>query len=128
MNDIWPTFTVCWKALTLRWPIAMDWHPSSSVVRRALHVTSSSQEIPGKSELNLVCSICMVRRQEILFHEPHPKGGNFGVKSVKLLYFFNNLFLYSQALIRQTKHVVMMTKEGSTNILNFMTPGQGFLC
>ena len=58
---------------------------------------------------------------------PHPKGGNFGVKSVKLLYFLENLLLYSQALIRQTKYVVMMTKEGSTKIVNFMTPGVGVL-
>ena len=32
-------------------------------------------------------------------------------------------YLYSQAQIRQTKYVVMMTKEGSTKIVNFMTPG-----
>ena len=48
-----------------------------------------------------------------------------GVKSVKLLYFLTNLLLYSQALIRQTKYVVMMTKEGSTKIVNFVTPGVG---
>ena len=59
---------------------------------------------------------------------PIPRGGNLGVKSVKLMYFFKNLLLYSQALIRQTKYVVMMTKEGSTKIVNFMTPGAGFLC
>ena len=46
---------------------------------------------------------------------------------VKLHYFFKNLLLYSQALIRQTKYVVMMTKEGSTKIVNFMTPGTGVL-
>ena len=58
---------------------------------------------------------------------PTPKGGggNSGVKSVKLMYFLKNLLLYSQALIRQTKYVVMMTKEGSTKIVNFMTPGAG---
>ena len=33
---------------------------------------------------------------------------------VKMHYFFKNLLLYSQALIRQTKYVVMMAKEGST--------------
>ena len=44
---------------------------------------------------------------------------------VKMHYFFKNLLLNSQALIRQTKYVVMMTKEGSTKIINFMTPGQG---
>ena len=42
------------------------------------------------------------------------------------MYFLKNLFLYSQALIRQTKYVVMMTKEGS-KIVNFMTPGAGVL-
>ena len=58
---------------------------------------------------------------------PTQRGGNFGVKSVTLMYFFKNLLLYSQALIRQTKYVVMMTKEGSTKIVNFMTPGAGIL-
>ena len=43
------------------------------------------------------------------------------------MYFLKNLLLYSQALIRQTKYVVMMTKEGSTKIVNFMTPGVGVL-
>ena len=43
------------------------------------------------------------------------------------MYFLKNLLLYSQALIRQTKYVVMMTKEGSTKIVNFMTPGTGVL-
>ena len=43
------------------------------------------------------------------------------------MYFLKNLFLYSQALIRQTKYVVMMTKEGSTKIVNFITPGAGVL-
>ena len=46
---------------------------------------------------------------------------------VKLHYFFNNLLLYSQAKIRQTKYVVIMTKEGFTKILNSMTPGEGVL-
>ena len=57
---------------------------------------------------------------------PTQRGGNLGAKSVKLMYFFKNLLLYSQALIIQTKYVVMMTKEGSTKIVNFMTPrGRG---
>ena len=43
------------------------------------------------------------------------------------MYFLKNLLLYSQALIRQTKYVVMMTTEGSTKIVNFMTPGAGVL-
>ena len=42
---------------------------------------------------------------------------------VKMHYFFKNLLLNSQAQIRQTKYVVMITKEGSTKIVNFMTPG-----
>ena len=41
-------------------------------------------------------------------------------------YFFKNL-LYSQAKIRQTKYVVMMTKEKFTKIVNFMTHGAGVL-
>ena len=27
--------------------------------------------------------------------------------------------------MKQTKYIVMMTKEGSTNIVTFMTPGAG---
>ena len=42
---------------------------------------------------------------------------------LNLHYFFNNLLLYSQALIRQIKYAVMITKEGFTKIMNFMTPG-----
>ena len=47
---------------------------------------------------------------------------------VKMHYFFKNLLLYSQAWIRQTKYIVMMTIEGSNKIVTFMTLGQGFLC
>ena len=43
------------------------------------------------------------------------------------MYFLKNLLLYSQALIRQTKYIVMMTKEGSTKIVNFMTHRVGVL-
>ena len=39
---------------------------------------------------------------------------------VKMHYFFKNLLFNSQALIRQTKYVVMMTKEGCTKIVNFI--------
>ena len=42
-------------------------------------------------------------------------------------YFFKNFLLYSQALIRQTKNVVMMTKEWSNKFVNFMTPWAGVL-
>ena len=47
---------------------------------------------------------------------------------VKMHYFFKNLLLYSQALIRQTKYVVMMTKERSNKIVNFMTPWDRSFC
>ena len=98
----------------------------SCVVRRLL--TSYSQELLGQSKPYLVCSICRVRKQEIVnVMTPIQRGGNFGVKSVKLLYFFKNLLLYPKALIKQTNYVVMMTKEGSTKIVNFMTPGVGVL-
>ena len=40
---------------------------------------------------------------------------------VKINYFFKRSFsLLSQALNRQTKYIVMMTKEGSTKIVNFI--------
>ena len=37
------------------------------------------------------------------------------------------IVLLSQALIRQSKYKVMMNKEGSTKIVNFMTLGAGVL-
>ena len=47
---------------------------------------------------------------------------------VKINYFYENLLLYSQAQIRQTEGIpVMMFKEGSTKIVNFMTPKAGIL-
>ena len=42
-------------------------------------------------------------------------------------YFFKYILIYSQELIRQIKHEVMMTKERPTKIVNVMTPGVGFL-
>ena len=42
---------------------------------------------------------------------------------VKMHYFFKSSFsLLSKALIRQTKYIVMMTKEGSARVANFTTP------
>ena len=46
---------------------------------------------------------------------------------VKVHYSFKNLFLYSQAYFRQTMYIVMMTKEGFTKIITFMTPGVAVL-
>ena len=43
---------------------------------------------------------------------------------VKMHYSLKNL-LYSQTWIKQTKFIVMMTKEGSNKIITFMTPGRG---
>ena len=41
-------------------------------------------------------------------------------------YFFRNL-LYSLVWIRQTKYIVMMIKEGSFKMVNFMIPRAGVL-
>ena len=88
----------------------------------------SSQELLAQSLPNLVCSICRVRTQEIIvnFVTSTPRGGHFGVKSVKLMYFLKNLLFYSGAWFRQTKCKVKMTKERSIKIKNYMTPGAGF--
>ena len=45
------------------------------------------------------------------------------VKSVKLMYFPKNLLLYSGAWFKQTKCIMIITKEGSIKIVNFMTAG-----
>ena len=50
-----------------------------------------------------------------------------GLRHLKMHYFFENLLLYSGARFRPTKCIVMMTKEVSTKIVNFMTPGAGVL-
>ena len=114
----------------------------SFVVRRAL--TSSPQKLLCQSLPNLVCSIIRGSRLEIVVmmtKEGSTKIVYFMTPGVwvlvigcghisyrvKMHYFFKNLFFNSQALIRQTKYVVMMTKEGSTKILNFMTPWVGVL-
>ena len=47
--------------------------------------------------------------------------------TVKMHYFFKNLLFSSQAQIRQNECIVMMTKEGSIKILNFMTFWAGVL-
>ena len=35
--------------------------------------------------------------------------------------------MYSLTKIRKSKYIVMMTKEGTTKIVNLMTPGAGVL-
>ena len=82
-------------------------------------LTSSSQELLGQS---LVCSICRVRRQEIVnFMTPVPRGGNFGVKSVKLI-----LKKSSSPLpgIVQTKLIYSNDDQGR---VYFHDPGAGVL-
>ena len=46
---------------------------------------------------------------------------------VKMHYFFKNLLLNSQASLRQSQYVVMMTKEVSYKIVYVMTPRVGIL-
>ena len=46
---------------------------------------------------------------------------------VKIHYFFKNLLLSSQAQIRQPEDIVMMSKEGSTKIVNLITLWPGVL-
>ena len=68
---------------------------ASVVVRRPL--ASSSQEQLSKSKPNFLCSICRVRRQEILnYMTPIPRGGggNCRVKSVTWMYFLKIFFSY----------------------------------
>ena len=55
-----------------------------------------------------------------------PGRGHISHK-VKMNYFFTNIFPYNQAKMRQTNYKVVMIKEGSTKIINFMTPGEGLL-
>ena len=91
---------------SLRWPYAMGWSQSSCVcdVRRPSFVvrsplTSSPQKQVNQSEPNLVWSIWRVRRQEIVnFTTPSPSQGEeiYGLKNVKLIYFFKNLLLYTR--------------------------------
>ena len=42
------------------------------------------------------------------------------------MYFLENILLFYGLWFRQTQCVVMITKEGSTEVVNFMTPGAGF--
>ena len=46
---------------------------------------------------------------------------------VEMHYSYKNLLLNSQAYIRQIMYIEMMTKEGSSKIVTFMTPGGAVL-
>ena len=67
--------------------------------------------------------------QNCNFHDPRGRGFCARVWPYKSFsesaLFFKNLLLYSHAYIRQTKYIVVMTKEGSTKIVTFMTRGAG---
>ena len=41
------------------------------------------------------------------------------------MFFLKNVLLYPRAWFRQTKYIAKMTKERSSKIVNFMTPGAG---
>ena len=65
----------------------------------------------------------------VKFMNPGPGGFELGhghiCHIVKMHYFFTNLLFAPK--IRQTKYVIMMTKEGCTKIVNFITPWAGVL-
>ena len=52
---------------------------------------------------------------------PTQRGGTFGIKNVKLMYFLKNPILYSGAWSIQTMCIVMINKKRSTKTVNFMT-------
>ena len=98
------------------------------VLRRPL--TTSSEELLGQSYPNMVhiCSICRVRRQELVnFMTTHFKGKYFWRKKCKIDVFSKKNLLYPRAWFRQNKCIVMITKKWYTKIVNFMTPGAGVL-
>ena len=39
------------------------------------------------------------------------------------MYIVKNILLYSKALIRQSNYIEILSKEGPTKVVNFMTPG-----
>ena len=89
-----------------------------SYVENALFLLKSSSLLRSIDQTNQVCS-----------NDDHGRvyqnckfvlGRGHISHVVKMHYFFKNILLYSQALIRHTKYIVMMTKEGSTKIVNFI--------
>ena len=75
----------------------MGWGPSSFDVRRLpfVNIFFSKTTEPIFKLTKFVCSICSVRRPEIInFMTSTPRGGNVGIKSVKLMYFLKE-FLFS---------------------------------
>ena len=61
--------------------------------------------------------------QNFKFHDHRGRVACAGAKCI----ISSPLLVYTGAWIRQIKNIVMMTKEGSTKIVNFMTPGDVIL-
>ena len=47
---------------------------------------------------------------------------------VKMHYFFEIFHFQSRAWISKTKYIILINTEGSTKIVKFIIPVQGFLC
>ena len=62
------------------------------------------------------------------FIAPTQRGGNFEGRKCKINVFLQKIiFSTPEHGPYKTKCIVMITKEGSTKSVNFMTPGAGFL-
>ena len=95
---------------------------------RCRSLTSCPQKLMGQSSPNFVYCKCRRRRLEIVnFITPTPRGSDYCVKIVKIMYFIKNFF-YSGAYSIETKCLVMMTKRGFTKIVIFITPGAEIMC
>ena len=90
-------------------------------------LTSSFQELQGQSLPNLVCSICGVRKQEILnFITSSPKMREFWGKECKIDVFSLKIFLSSMGYgFRHIKNIVILIKEGSTKYIFHNPWGRG---
>ena len=113
LGDIHHKHTLLWDGVS---------HCTSCVVREHL----LRKYLAILYQIWYLASVGYVRRQEIVTSMiPIPRvQDNSAPDSLKCIISLN-LFLCSRAYIRQTEHIVVMTKEESTYIVNFMTPGTG---
>ena len=119
-----------------RWPVATSLNPSSPIVRR-LHCRSSfmnffsnfiSNGTVSISSSPFVYCICTERRQKIVpFMILNLSGLILGIKTVKLMFFVQNLLLYSRTSSRQSEYIMIKSKECSYKIINVIAPGAGVL-
>ena len=58
---------------------------------------------------------------------PNLRGLNFGIKTVKLMFFVKTLLLYSRTSSRQSEYIMIKSKECSNKIVNVITAGAGVL-